>query len=76
MTNYNSTTLNLEAFYPMMQTLQIRHKRVCVILLHMPSSESLRCTICGQQFDTIESLQEHQASENEEQELRNKGITD
>ena len=41
----------------------------------MPSSEILRCKICGQEFDTVESLQEHQAAE-EEQELRNKGFAD
>ena len=42
----------------------------------MPSSEILRCTICGQEFDTVESLQEHEAAEKEEQELRNKGFAD
>jgi predicted nucleic acid-binding Zn ribbon protein len=34
------------------------------------------CEECGQVFDTIESLKEHQETEREEKELRNKGIVD
>jgi hypothetical protein len=40
----------------------------------MPSSEIIRCKECGQMFDTIESLQEHENSEKEEKELENKGL--
>lgn len=40
----------------------------------MSSSELIRCEECGQEFDTIDSLREHQKSEREEKELRNKGI--
>lgn len=38
------------------------------------SGESPRCNECGQEFDTIESLKEHQEAERQEKELRNKGI--
>jgi hypothetical protein len=40
----------------------------------MPSSEIIRCKECGQIFDTIESLEEHEKSEEEEKELENKGL--
>jgi hypothetical protein len=40
------------------------------------SSEPIMCEECGQVFDTIESLKEHQETEREEKELRNKGIVD
>ncbi|HEY7080571.1 MAG TPA: hypothetical protein VH500_12780 [Nitrososphaeraceae archaeon] len=42
----------------------------------MSSSESLRCEECGQEFDTIDTLREHQTSEREERELRNKRLID
>jgi hypothetical protein len=42
----------------------------------MPSSEPIVCEECGQIFDTIESLKEHQETERQEMELRNKGIDD
>lgn len=42
----------------------------------MPSSELLRCTVCGQEFETVDSLREHQAAENEEEDLRNKKFAD
>jgi hypothetical protein len=42
----------------------------------MPSSELLRCTVCGQDFPTIDSLMEHQLAEEEEVELRHKGFAD
>ena len=38
------------------------------------SSEIIRCKECGQEFDTIDSLKEHEGSEQEEKELQNKGI--
>lgn len=40
----------------------------------MPSSEVLSCKVCGQTFDTVESLNEHMKSEKEDVELRNKGV--
>jgi hypothetical protein len=40
------------------------------------SSEPIMCEECGQVFDTIESLKEHQETEREEKKLRNKGIVD
>jgi hypothetical protein len=40
----------------------------------MSSSELIRCEECGQEFDTIDSLKEHQKSEREDKELRNTGI--
>jgi hypothetical protein len=42
----------------------------------MPSSELLRCAACGQEFETVDSLREHQAAEKEEEELRNRGFAD
>ncbi len=42
----------------------------------MSSSEFLRCKICGQDFETIDSLREHEEAEKEEEELRNKGFAD
>ena len=36
--------------------------------------ESLTCEICGQGFDTVESLKEHKLSELKEVELRDKGV--
>jgi hypothetical protein len=44
------------------------------IIQNMPSSEFLSCKVCGQTFDTIESLNEHMKSEKEDVELRNKGV--
>lgn len=43
---------------------------------NMSSSEFLRCEICGKDFETIDSLKEHQFAEKQEQELRNKGFAD
>jgi transcription initiation factor IIE alpha subunit len=40
----------------------------------MSSSELIRCEECGQEFDTIDSLREHQKSEREDKELRNTGV--
>jgi tRNA U54 and U55 pseudouridine synthase Pus10 len=36
--------------------------------------ESLVCDICGQIFDTVESLNEHRSSELEDSELKEKGV--
>jgi hypothetical protein len=40
------------------------------------SEEPIRCDECGQEFDTIDSLKEHQEAERQEKELRSKGIDD
>jgi predicted nucleic acid-binding Zn ribbon protein len=42
----------------------------------MASDESIRCEECGQEFDTVDTLKEHQTSEREEKELRNKRLID
>jgi len=42
----------------------------------MPSSELLRCNICGREFETIESLNEHTDTEKEDKRLRNIGFDD
>lgn len=36
--------------------------------------ESLTCDICGQRFDTVESLEEHKLSEVKDVELKDKGV--
>jgi len=38
------------------------------------SEETLDCDICGQRFDTVESLKEHKLSEVKEVELKDKGV--
>jgi len=40
----------------------------------MSSSEIIRCKECGQIFDTIESLREHEEAEKVDRELQNKGL--
>jgi hypothetical protein len=40
----------------------------------MSSSELIRCEECGQEFDTIESLREHEKSEQEDKDLQNRGL--
>ena len=44
------------------------------IHVHLSSGEIISCKECGQQFDTIDALQEHEKSEKEEKELQNKGL--
>jgi hypothetical protein len=36
--------------------------------------ESLTCDICGQKFDTVESLKEHKLSEGKDAEMKYKGV--
>ena len=36
--------------------------------------ESLSCDICGQRFDTVESLKEYKLSEVNDVELKDKGV--
>jgi hypothetical protein len=47
---------------------------IMLILVHLSSSEIISCKECGQHFDTIDALKEHEKSEKEEKELRNKGL--
>jgi hypothetical protein len=46
----------------------------CYIICVMSSSEIIRCKECGQEFDTIDALKEHEKSEQEDKELQNKGL--
>ena len=45
-----------------------------LILVFLSSSEIISCKECGQHFDTIDALREHERSEQEEKELQNKGL--
>jgi uncharacterized ferredoxin-like protein len=47
---------------------------IMLILVHLSSSEIISCKECGQHFDTIDTLKEHEKSEKEEKELQNKGL--
>ena len=47
---------------------------MCIVLISVSSSEFVRCEECGEDFDTIESLERHQKSEKNDKELRNKGV--
>jgi hypothetical protein len=47
---------------------------IMLILVHLSSSEIISCKECGQHFDTIDALKEHEKSEKEEKELQNKGL--
>ena len=41
---------------------------------YLSSSEIISCKECGQYFDTIDALKEHEKSEKEEKELQNRGL--
>jgi hypothetical protein len=45
-----------------------------LLTVHLSSSEIISCKECGQQFDTIDALREHERSEKEDRELQNKGL--
>jgi hypothetical protein len=47
---------------------------IMLILVYLSSSEIIYCKECGQRFDTIDALKEHEQSEKEEKELQNKGL--
>jgi hypothetical protein len=47
---------------------------IMLVLVLLSSSEIISCKECGQHFDTIEALREHEKSENEDKELQNKGL--
>ncbi|HEV2877371.1 MAG TPA: hypothetical protein VGW09_08855 [Nitrososphaeraceae archaeon] len=40
----------------------------------MSSSEIISCSECGQHFDTIDALREHEKSEQQDKELQSKGL--
>jgi hypothetical protein len=42
--------------------------------IYLSSSEIISCKECGQHFDTIDALREHEKSEQEDKELQNKGL--
>ena len=44
------------------------------MIVHLSSSEIISCKECGQRFDTIEALREHEKSEQQDKELQNKGL--
>ncbi len=45
-----------------------------IVFVHLSSSEVISCKECGQQFDTIEALREHEKSEQEDKVFQNKGL--
>jgi hypothetical protein len=47
---------------------------IMLMLVHLSFSEIISCKECGQQFDTIDALKEHEKSEKEDKELQNKGL--
>ena len=46
---------------------------IVLVFVHLSSSEIIGCKECGQHFDTIDALREHEKSEKEDKELQNKG---
>jgi hypothetical protein len=47
---------------------------IMLVLVQLSSSEIISCKECGQHFDTIDALREHETSEKEDKELQNKGL--
>ena len=47
---------------------------IMLVLVHLSSSEIISCKECGQHFDTIDALREHERLEKEDKELQNKGL--
>jgi hypothetical protein len=47
---------------------------IMLISVYLSSSEIISCRECGQHFDTIDALREHERSEKEDKELQNKGL--
>lgn len=44
------------------------------VFVHLSSSEIISCGECGQQFDTINELRDHEKSEQQDKEFQNKGL--
>ena len=57
---------------------EVKDKFLNIILIilspAMSSSEIISCKECGQHFDTIDALREHEKSEQQDKELQNKGL--
>jgi hypothetical protein len=47
---------------------------IMLMHIHLSSSEIISCKECGQHFDTIDALREHEKSEQEDKEIQNKGL--
>jgi hypothetical protein len=47
---------------------------ILLVFVLLSSSEIISCKECGQHFDTIDALREHERSEKENKELQNKGL--
>jgi hypothetical protein len=47
---------------------------ILLVFVLLSSSEIISCKECGQHFDTIDALREHERSEQEDKELQNKGL--
>jgi hypothetical protein len=47
---------------------------IMLVFVHLSFSEIISCKECGQHFDTIDALREHEKSEKEDKELQNKGL--
>jgi hypothetical protein len=47
---------------------------IMLVFVHLSSSEIISCKECGQHFDTIDALREHEKSEQDDKELQNKGL--
>ena len=45
-----------------------------ILSVTMSSSEIISCSECGQRFDTIDALREHEKSEQQDKELQSKGL--
>jgi hypothetical protein len=47
---------------------------ILLVLAQLSSSEIISCKECGQHFDTIDALREHEKSEQEDKEIQNRGL--
>ena len=47
---------------------------IMLVFVHLSSSEIISCKECGQHFDTIDALREHEKTEQEDKVLQNKGL--
>ena len=56
------------------KTFWIYFLMIMLVFVHLSSSEIISCKECGQHFDTIDALREHEKAEQEDKELQNKGL--
>ena len=47
---------------------------IMLLFVHLSSSEIISCKECGQHFDIVDALREHEKSEQQDRELQNKGL--